>query len=44
MALGSSWDDLGLSRCEQEGVPDCIKQVARLTDCGSLTLLLLMWR
>lgn len=30
MALGSSWEDLGLSRSEQQGAPDCIRQVARL--------------
>lgn len=42
MALGSSWEDLGLSGNEQQGVLDCIRD-CRLTELGSLTLLLLMW-
>ena len=28
--MGSSWEDLGLSGSEQQGPPDCIRQVVRL--------------
>lgn len=33
--FGEQLEDLGLSRREQQGAPDCVRQVARLTDFGS---------